>query len=813
MKKIHLVSTFYSLLLVTSSHEALAAKKAAPGSAQSGAHPKTAAVAQASAPGSHAARASGKPVGRNAARNIVASRAESFSVVGLHKSRSTSVVVGSDLIAKSVPGSNPLKVLAQMPGVMFQSDDPLGLDTWSNQFYMHGFFQDQIGMTLDGIPLGDQEFHSMNGLNSVAAITSENVSRMDATMSAGAEDTASTSNLGGAVAFHSSDPSHKMGAKIVQTFGSNDMFHTYFRGDSGDLNAAGSRFYVSYARNDTHKWKGGGNQFSQQVNAKFVQPVGESSSISAYFDWSDIELYNYQDMSFDMLKNGGYDIDNFIGTRNAYAKAYRSALSANALPGGSLPAGYEKMSDPWDASYYDGGTLSRDYLGGMNFHFLLTNRLSWDSVVYGHGQYMRGTWASPYMASPNGAPLIDQMTLQHSQRGGFTTALHYDIAHNHISTGIWYEGLHASVGRAAFQEPLLGEGAPVNSLGSLPAPFATLWGEQINSNSLTGFAEDTYSPLPNLALHFGFRSLLQTARAGDTQNLESYTGTSALASGSITTAKAFLPHISADWHFLKHHELFFDITENVKSYPLAAYKQGASPFALSQSTFNLLQKQGGLKPETDWNYAVGYRFSDTFAQASIYAYHTNFKNRLQQITSGTIVNPISTVANVGGVTMNGVDAGLTLTPIRGLSIYNSISYNHATYDNNLSEPGVVYQLKGQQIVSYPRLMYKNSLSYTWRDFDAHFDTSYVGTRNFSYTGDMKVPHYWVESLGARYHFGKTIQKVSPLKDLTFEFNVYNLTNVKYISTMGENGLPMTGDYQSFLVGAPRQYFGTIRAGF
>ncbi|WP_408874309.1 TonB-dependent receptor domain-containing protein [Gluconacetobacter tumulicola] len=274
-----------------------------------------------------------------------------------------------------------------------------------------------------------------------------------------------------------------------------------------------------------------------------------------------------------------------------------------------------------------------------------------------------------------------------------------------------------------------------------------------------------------------------------------------------------MPHISADWYFIKHHELFFDITENVKSYPIAAYKQGASPFALSQSTYDLLQKQGGLKPETDWNYAVGYRFTDSLVQASLYAYHTNFKNRLQQITSGSIVNPISTVANVGGVTMNGVDAGLTLTPIRSLSIYNSISYNHATFDDNLVEPGVTYHLRGQQVVAYPRFMYKNSLSYTWKNFDTHFDTTYMGTRNFSYTGDMKVPHYWLESLGARYHFGSLGRGFGFVKDLTFEFNIYNLTNTKYIATMGENGLPMTGDYQSFLVGAPRQYFGTIRAGF
>lgn len=55
----------------------------------------------------------------------------------------------------------------------------------------------------------------------------------------------------------------------------------------------------------------GGDQFGQQVNAKFVQPIGERSSISSFFDYNLTQSYLYQDMSFDMLKNGGYGIDNF----------------------------------------------------------------------------------------------------------------------------------------------------------------------------------------------------------------------------------------------------------------------------------------------------------------------------------------------------------------------------------------------------------------------------------------------------------------------------------------------------------------------
>lgn len=394
--------------------------------------------------------------------------------------------------------------------------------------------------------------------------------------------------------------------------------------------------------------------------------------------------------------------------------------------------------------------MERDYLGGINFDFALTHRLRWKTVAYGQGQYGRGSWANPYVASPDGAPLIEQITVTHNQRYGITSALHYNIAHNEISAGVWYENYHTSIGRNAYSEPVLGQGSPFNVLGSLPSPFESLWGQSINSNSFTAFVQDTYHPISNLSVHFGFKSLLETVRGGETDNLESYTGVGALASGSVTTAKAFLPHISADWHFLKHHELFFDVAENVKAYPISGFKEGASPFAVSQTAYNQIQQSGGLKPETDWNYAVGYRYSDKLILASLFVYHTDFHNRLQQITSGTIVNPISTVANVGTVNMNGVDAGLTLRPIRNLSIYNSISYNHATYADNVISEGTVYHTHGQQIVNYPRFMYKGSISYMYKGVDMHVDTQYMGQRNFSYTGDMRVPGYWIETLGLRY---------------------------------------------------------------
>lgn len=204
--------------------------------------------------------------------SVISHNRENIGVVA-HPYRSQTIKVSSSEFQRFIPGTNPLKVIGQLPGVMFQSDDPQGLDTWSAQIMMHGFQQQEIGMTLDGIPLGEMTYRNYNGTNPLQAISSENIANLDVSRSAGAETVAATNNLGGSIEYISSDPKDKLGGQINQTFGSNSTYHTFIRFDSGKLNSSGTKFFVSYMRNESSLWKGYGQQFLQQVNAKFVQPV------------------------------------------------------------------------------------------------------------------------------------------------------------------------------------------------------------------------------------------------------------------------------------------------------------------------------------------------------------------------------------------------------------------------------------------------------------------------------------------------------------------------------------------------------------
>nr|WP_269448448.1 TonB-dependent receptor [Acetobacter cerevisiae] len=205
----------------------------------------------------------------------------------------------------------------------------------------------------------------------------------------------------------------------------------------------------------------------------------------------------------------------------------------------------------------------------------------------------------------------------------------------------------------------------------------------------------------------------------------------------------------------------------------------------------------------------GYRYTSRYLQANATIYHASLIHPLLAAAVGSLTNPVSQVIDFGHISMTGANGAITLTPIRGLSFTNTLSYNKGTYDRNVDTVGGYYALSGKNIVNYPAWMYKTSLAYTWKGATAHFDANYFGRRYYSFMNDTSVPGYWVANAGLEYRFGD----MSVLKNVTASFNVYNLFNNKYISMMGQNDNPAVGDYQSMERGAVREFFGTVSTSF
>ena len=94
---------------------------------------------------------------------------ESVIVYGQGESRQIQEIKAAD-IAILTPGTSPLKAIEKLPNVNFQSADAYGAYEWSSRISIRGFNQNQLGFTLDEVPLGDMSYGNHNGLHISRAI-------------------------------------------------------------------------------------------------------------------------------------------------------------------------------------------------------------------------------------------------------------------------------------------------------------------------------------------------------------------------------------------------------------------------------------------------------------------------------------------------------------------------------------------------------------------------------------------------------------------------------------------------------------------
>src|SRR6201985_3161562 len=148
-----------------------------------------------------------------------AESSETVTVVGSGENRSVSTLLPTSLDVLP-PGTSVQKSLNNLPGVMAQSIDALGLNEQSMTLQVRGFSSTHLGYTLDGMPLGDGSYNNYNGLSISRALISDNLGRADLATGIAGLSIASTSNLGGAVTYTSSDPHKVYGLEVDETAGS-----------------------------------------------------------------------------------------------------------------------------------------------------------------------------------------------------------------------------------------------------------------------------------------------------------------------------------------------------------------------------------------------------------------------------------------------------------------------------------------------------------------------------------------------------------------------------------------------------------------
>ena len=744
---------------------------------------------------------------------------ESVMVVAKHSARSAVSLSGREM-QKILPGVNPLKALQTLPGVVYETADPWGNNEQNISLYIHGFNAQQLGYTLDGVPLGDQNYGNFNGLSPQRAVISEDVARV--TLSSGAGDlaTASTSNLGGTIDTFSSDPKKSFGGQVAQTFGSYDTYRTFARVDTG-LFGNGNAAYVAFARQDARAWDFDGQQGGYQVNGKFVHEDARDK-LTLYFDFSSKTEPNEDSTVHVAGETSAPYTRPFLYPDFQQALGYLSASGATPAAAGANYRNYFSDAQREDALAY----------AKLDHHF--TDDLVWSNQIYYHHDNGVGVVAGPISAA--GLPALfnvyfpgqnlkqlfgdsgyaTRTTEYLINRGGYLGSLDWTLGHHTLEAGLWIEHNSSSAIRRWYP---LDVNDPITPYDRPTGSVFTQYYSQISDTVVQPHLQDDWRILPTLELQAGFKSSLQFAHGTVPiqPKLGSLVGSTGMPVGEIDTGKAFLPDIGAVWDVTRHEQLFANVQKNVRQYQTYG-GGGLSPFSVgSQAAFDLLKRTG--QPETSWTYELGLRENRdlslgplTGIQGQASYYHVDFSNRLLSISPTPVISSIvggaAILENVGSVTTDGADVAATLLFGRHLSIYDAISYNRSIYDDNYQSGTATVQTAGKNVPGVPAWLNKSVIAVNAGPFDAQLMGDYVGKTYATYTNDLSVKSYFQLNLEAGYRI--KLPTSAYLKDLYIQGNITNLNSQRGVSTVVVGAA--SGTYNTFPI-PPRMYFLTLSTHF
>lgn len=710
-------------------------------------------------------------------------------------------------------GTSPLKAIEKLPSVNFQSADPFGNYEWSQRISIRGFNQNQLGYTLDGIPLGDFTYGNHNGLHISRASAPENIRLTRVSQGAGSIGTNSTNNLGGTLEFFTADPFDAIGIDAAATYGSENTVRGFARMNFGSPD--GVRAFVSGVYHDAEKWKGEGQQRNWMVTAKAIVPVG-SAEIDVYFNRSDRAEQDYQDLSLEMIGRLGYDWDNFFSD---YATAVRVAdiaanRSAAGLSGGTgatplNPAAGTVFPGPIrsaDDAYYDASGLRKDTLGSLGLTLPISDGSSLALKAYYHENDGQGTWGTPYVVSPNGVPLAVRTTEYDLVRTGVFATLTAQVDVHNLSAGAWFENNDFNQARRFYG--YASRTNPGYSHRSFARnPFFTQWEIDFNTKTFQYFVQDKIA-LGAVTVNVGWKGF-------DVRNSADAVVQGGRATGDIKVTDWFQPHAGIAYEIDDRAEIFAGFTQATRAFVSSTT---SGPFSTTQAGFTAIRNT--LKPEESDTYEIGARYNDPVINAVVGAYLVNFRNRLLGITTGAgIVGNPSVLQNVGSVRSIGFEAAGDVRLGSGFTLFASYSYTDATYrDNVVNAAGLLLAAtKGKTVVDTPKHLVRGELSYDSDGPFARVGANYMSKRFFTFTNHLSatvddfqgsVPGRLLVDATLGYRFD-----VGARAPVEVQLNASNLFNKRYVATIGSNGFGNRGDNQTLLAGAPQQFFVTLRAGF
>ena len=246
------------------------------------------------------------------------------------------VVLNEELIGRQGAGQSILNTINQVPGVNFTNTDAYGSS--GGNLRIRGFDGNRISLTFDGFPLNDTGNYA---IFSNQQLDPELISSVNVNLGTTDVDSPTASAAGGTVNYLTRIPGEDVGATLVASYGEDDFHRVFGMLDTGVFTSFGTKMFVaaSTARND--KFKGPGEIYKQQYNARIYQPIGDNGdfiSLAGHYNQNRNNFYrnaSLADLRLITGRPGMVDVDNFTEAQKRAVFDFDNFASCTKTVGGA----------------------------------------------------------------------------------------------------------------------------------------------------------------------------------------------------------------------------------------------------------------------------------------------------------------------------------------------------------------------------------------------------------------------------------------------------------------------------------------------
>ena len=248
------------------------------------------------------------------------------------------VVLNEELIGRQGAGQSILNTINQVPGVNFTNSDAYGSS--GGNLRIRGFDGNRISLTFDGFPLNDTGNYA---IFSNQQLDPELISSVNVNLGTTDVDSPTASAAGGTVNYLTRIPGEDVGGTLVASYGEDDFHRVFGMIDTGVFTSFGTKMFVaaSTARND--KFKGPGEIYKQQYNARIYQPIGDNGdfiSLAGHYNQNRNNFYrnaSLADLRLITGRSGMVSVGGFTKAQETGVFAFDNFGSCTKTVGGVGP--------------------------------------------------------------------------------------------------------------------------------------------------------------------------------------------------------------------------------------------------------------------------------------------------------------------------------------------------------------------------------------------------------------------------------------------------------------------------------------------